>query len=387
MEVKKLNEKIYRFTLSLNDFNVNMGLCLGEDGLLLIDTGWAQTAEEVKEMIQELDDRPVEWIILTHQHGDHIAGRNLLGPDATLIAHKNTRDALAGKYFHLNPLPGEEMPLIALEDEYTLHYNGEEIRIIPALGHTDSDLIVHFVDSGVVFMGDLLFSESFPALFAAYGGDVDNLIQAIGYVLEHFPEDVVLIAGHGKDYSPKDLEKYQKMIKTTSNLIKKALADGKNAQEMIDEDLLKDWEEWSIPQLSTSDWINQVFDCLTGGGKKSVAEPLTKTIVESGIESALDQYQQLKENEADVYSFGENDLNMLGYQLLWRDMKDEAIQVHQLNTREHPESANPYDSLGETYEALGDKEAAIKSYQKALEIDPDFSTSAEALMRLGGNKG
>jgi glyoxylase-like metal-dependent hydrolase (beta-lactamase superfamily II) len=386
MEVKKLNEKIYRFTLSLNDFNVNMGLFLGEDGLLLIDTGWAQTAEEVKERIQELDEKPVKWIILTHQHGDHIAGRNLLGPDATLIAHKKTRDALAGKYFHLDPLPGEEMPLIALEDEHTLHFNGEEIRIIPAPGHTDSDLIVYFVNSGVVFMGDLLFSESFPALFAAYGGDIDNLIQAIGYVLEHFPEDVVLIAGHGKDYSLKDLEKYQKMIKTTSNLIKRALADGKNVQEMIDEDLLKDWEEWSIPQLSTTDWINQVFDCLTGGGKKSIAEPLTKTIVESGIESALDQYHQLKENEADSYSFGENDLNMLGYHLLWREMKDEAIQVHKLNTREHPESANPYDSLGETYEALGEKEAAIESYQKALEIDPDFVSSSEALKRLEEKK-
>ena len=385
MQVEKITERIYKFTLSLNDFNVNMGLCKGDDGILLIDTGWAQTAEEVKEKIQEIDTGPVKWIILTHQHGDHIAGRQVLGPDATLIAHKNTRDALAGKYYHLDPLPGEEMPLITLEDEHTLHFNGEEIRIIHAPGHTDSDLIVHFVSSGVVFMGDLLFSESFPALFAAYGGNVDHLNQAIKGVIENFPKDVALIAGHGKDYSLEDLKKYQVMIETTSGLIKKGLGDGKNAQEMIDEDLLKDWEEWSIPQLSTEDWIDQVCNCLKGGGKP-LAEPLTKTIMESGIEAALKQYQELKEKEPDTYNFGENELNLLGYHLLWRDMKEEAIQVHKLNTREYPESANPYDSLGEAYEANGDTKAAIESYQKALENDPHFVSSAEALKRLKSSR-
>jgi cyclase len=382
MQIDQLTEKINKFTLSLNDFNVNMGLCKGEDGLLLIDTGWAQTAEEVKEKMQELDESPVKLIILTHQHGDHIAGRNLLGPDATLIAHKNTKDALAGKYFHLDPLPGEEMPLIALEDELTLHFNGEEIRIIPAPGHTDSDLIVYFVSSGVVFMGDLLFSESFPALFAAWGGDVDNLIQSIQFVMENFPKDVKLIAGHGRDYSLEDLKNYQEMIQDTSDLIKKALAEGKEAQAMIEEDLLQDWGEWSKPQLSKEDWINQVYNCLTGGGKKSIVEPLTQTIMESGVEAALKQYWELKDKQPENYSFGENDLNLLGYQLMWRDMKEGAILVHELNTQEHPESVNPYDSLGEAYEALGDIKAAIESYQKALVIDPNFTSSREALERL-----
>ena len=381
MQVTRIDDHLYKFTLTLNNFNVNMGLCNGDDGILLIDTGWAQTAKEVKEKIQEIDAGPVKWIILTHQHGDHIAGRQVLGPDATLIAHKNARDALAGKFYHLDPLPGEEMPLIAVENEHTLHFNGEEIRIIHTPGHTDSDLIVYFINSGVVFMGDLLFSESFPALFTAWGGDIDNLIQAIRYVIEKFPQDVKLIAGHGGDYSLDDLKKYLEMIETTSSLIKKALEEEKDAQAMIEDDLLKDWTEWSLPQLSTEDWINQVCNCLKGGGKP-LAEPLTKTIMESGIEAALKQYQELKENEPDTYNFGENELNILGYHLLWRDMKEEAIQVHTLNTREFPESANPYDSLGEAYEANGDTKAAIESYQKALENDPDFVSSAEALKRL-----
>ena len=241
MQVEKLTETIFKFTLTLNEFNVNMGLYRGEDGLLLIDTGWEQTAQEVKEKIQELDDRAVKWIILTHQHGDHITGRSILGPDATLIAHKNGRDTLAGKYYSLDVLPGEQMPLIALEDELTLHFNGEEIRIIPAPGHTDSDLIVHFTNSGVAFMGDLLFSESFPALFAAWGGDADNLIQTLQFVLENFPKDVKLIAGHGRDCSLDELTKYLNMIQSTSDLIKNALAGGKDPQAMIEEDLLKDW--------------------------------------------------------------------------------------------------------------------------------------------------
>lgn len=382
MQVEKLSNTLAKFSLSSTDFTVNVIASIGADGILLVDTGWAVTAEELNDKIRELDDGIIKLIIFTHQHGDHIGGRGILGKNATLISHKNTKDELAGKYYALEPLPGQELPIIALDDELSLRFNGEEIRIIPAPGHTHSDMVVHFIDSGVVHMGDLLFSDTFPVMFPAWGGDTDQYLETISRLIEQFPNDTKLIAGHGRDYSLNDLKEYYQMAVSTISLIRQGVADGKNAKEMIEEDLLKDWEKWNSSNISSEDWITQVYESLTKGARKSISEPLTHTIMESGIEAAIEQYQDLKLNQPDAYSFDENDLNMLGYQLLWREMHEAAIEVHKLNIQAFPESANPFDSLGEAYEAYGENEIAIESYEKALELNPEMTSALEALKKL-----
>jgi hypothetical protein len=299
-----------------------------------------------------------------------------------LISHKNTKDDLVGKYYALDPLPGQELPLIALEDDLSLSFNGEDIQIIPAPGHTHSDMVVHFIDSGVVCMGDLIFSDNFPGLFPGWGGSVENYLETIGKLIECFPTDVKLVTGHGRDYSLDDLKEHYRMAVETTDLIKGAMAVGKTPQEMVEEDLLKDWEKRSRPQLTTENWITQAYESLSGKAKRSLAEPLTNTIMGKGIGAAIEQYHELKKNNPDSYDFSENVLNMLGYQLLWRDMTEAAIEIHKLNIQVYPDSANPYDSLGETYMANGDTELAIESYEKALELNPDMPSAIEALNEL-----
>ena len=321
-------------------------------------------------------------IILTHQHGDHIGGRTILGKDATLIAHKSIKDELAGKYFALDPLPGLELPLITLEGELSLRFNGEDIRILPAPGHTRGDMVVYFVDSGVVCMGDLLFSDAFPAVFAAYGGNANKYLETLKKMIEQFPADAKLVAGHRRDYSLEDLKSYYQMAFSTVDLIRQGMATGKNVQQMVEEKLLKDWEEWSTPQITSEMWITQIYESLLEPAKKSIAEPLTYTIMENSITAAIEQYHELKKSQPDSYNFGENELNMLGYQLLWRDMNEAAIEIHKLNTQAYPDSANSYDSLGDAYEASGEVELAIENYEKVLEIDPEMPSAIEALKRL-----
>lgn len=387
MQVEKLSETLSKFTLSQSDFTVNLVVSIGPDGILLVDTGWAVTAEDLKKKIEELSDGLIKLIIFTHQHGDHIGGRGVLGENATLISHKNTKDELAGKYYALDPLPGQELPLIALEDELSLRFNGEDIQIIPAPGHTHSDMVVYFIDSGVVHMGDLLFSDTFPVMFPAWGGDADQYLKTISRLIEKFPADVKLIAGHGRDYSLDDLKKQYQMAVNTTDLIKQAIEDGKNAQEMIEEELLREWGNWNSSNISSTDCITNVYESLTKGARKNISEPLTHTIMESGIETAIEQYQDLKANQPDAYSFDENDLNMLGYQLLWREMNQAAIEIQKLNIEEYPDSANPYDSLGEAYEVTGKVTLAIESYEKALEINPEMPSAIEALKKLRAASG
>ena len=384
MQVEKLSETLTKISLATTDngFTVNLITSIGKDGILLVDTGWAQTAEELNAKIRELRDGIIKLIIITHPHGDHIGGRHLLGENATLISHKHTKDELAGKYYALDPLPGQELPTILIDDELSLHFNGEEIKIMPAPGHTSSDMVVHFIDSGVVHLGDLLFSDTFPVVFPASGGSADQLLKTIERLIEGLPADIKFIPGHGRICSLDDLKAYYRMAAGTIDSIRQGIANGKNAKELVEEDILKDWEKWSSANVSSEDWIKQVYESLSGGAKPSISGPLTRLIMEKGIRTAIKQYHGLKKTRPDVYNFGEYELNMLGYQLLWRGMNEAAIEIHKLNTQAYPDSANSYDSLGDAYEANGKVELAIESYEKALERDPEMPSAIEALKRL-----
>lgn len=114
--------------------------------------------------------------------------------------------------------------------------------------------------------------------------------------------------------------------------------------------------------------------------KRSLAETLFTTVKQKGIESALEQYRVLSRNDA--YYFNESEFNDTGYALIREKRIKEAIEIFKLNTEANPQSANAYDSLGEAYMIGGDKERAIASYQKSVELNPQNTNGIEMLKRL-----
>jgi len=114
--------------------------------------------------------------------------------------------------------------------------------------------------------------------------------------------------------------------------------------------------------------------------KRPITEALLPIITEKGIESALETYLTLKQSRD--YYVSEAQLNALGYRLLGVKKVREAIEIFKLNAVTYPQSANVYDSLGEAYLINGDKELAIRNYQRAVELNPQNTNAIEALKKL-----
>ncbi len=117
--------------------------------------------------------------------------------------------------------------------------------------------------------------------------------------------------------------------------------------------------------------------------KKSVAEAMYETWKEKDVQSAIQQYEALKKDHPEEYTFTESELNMLGYYLLQNKKKTEdAIEIFKLNIKSYPKYANGYDSLAEAYMISGEKDLAIKNYAKSLELDPNNTNAVEKLNQL-----
>ena len=81
-------------------------------------------------------------------------------------------------------------------------------------------------------------------------------------------------------------------------------------------------------------------------------------------------------------SLPERRINTIGYVLLQRKRLPDAIAVFRLNTRRFPRSWNAFDSLGEAYAAAGDRESAMASSRRSLELNPENANATAMLEKL-----
>ena len=117
-------------------------------------------------------------------------------------------------------------------------------------------------------------------------------------------------------------------------------------------------------------------------GRPPIGEVLAKTIREKDIAAAVQQYHELKATQPSGYDFSENELIQLGYQLLRQQKIPDAIEIFKLSVEDYPKSYNTWDSLAEAYMDHGDKDLAIKNYQKSLELNPNNTNAVKNLKQL-----
>ncbi len=116
--------------------------------------------------------------------------------------------------------------------------------------------------------------------------------------------------------------------------------------------------------------------------KKPLAEVLYKTFSEAGVSAAIRQYQELKKQQPDEYDFREPELGRLGQHLMRNKRAKDAIEVLRLNVEAYPKSSFTHTALGTAYMEAGEYESAVKSYARALELNPKNTQALEMLKKL-----
>lgn len=236
----------------------NIAVSIGADGVLMVDDQFGPLADKIKAKITELGGGAPAFLLNTHWHGDHTGGNEFFSDAATIIAHDNVRVRLADPSAERVPAA---LPVITYSDGISVHYNGEEIRLIHLPnGHTDGDSAVWFTGSNVVHMGDEYVNRTFPFIDTASGGTLEGLMQNSQRMLELLPDDVKIIPGHGALSTKAEFAEWAEGVKTTVALVLEQKAAGKDLQTIIDEGLPAEYESWGQGFINESAWITAIYN-------------------------------------------------------------------------------------------------------------------------------
>jgi cyclase len=388
IEVKKLGEKLYLFQYK-SPYDYHHLLYTGEDRLLLIDTGYTETADELYSKVKKYGgDKPI-YIVNTHAHFDHIQGNSKFKKEAVIISHLNTRNRFFPRYFSLPVMELAGPPDLVIEDRMIMYLDDQEVLIEHTPnGHTDGDLILYFPKENLLFAGDIIFPKAFPLAAVNMGGDPDGYLVTLKSVIEKYPDNTRFLATHGGFYNMDQLKNCYNRLSKSADIIKKELSKGMTVNQIMESDVLKEYNDWADGNLNLKRWWIAAFN--TKHNNKilpvSINDPVTKALMDSGIEAAINKYDELRDKFPEKYNFAENQLNELGYELLNRNMVKEAIEMLKLNAEAYPNSSNVYDSLAEAYMTDKQTDLAIKYYQKSLELDPSNTNAKDLIEKLQGQE-
>ncbi|HVX41779.1 MAG TPA: MBL fold metallo-hydrolase [Gemmatimonadaceae bacterium] len=209
----------------------NGGIIAGRDAVLAIE-GFNEPrgAEWLASKAHELTGRWPTHVALTHYHSDHangIAGYLADGRHPELRSTARTRDLVIERNKPDDAARNAalaEVTVLSPSEATTFDLGGRTVRIIPRIGHTDSDLSLELADPSIVFCGDLFWNAMFPNFVDAIPSKLAQSVRALRRT-----RDTTYVPGHGAIGTPAEYDRYVAMLDEVERAARRAHAAGTSA--------------------------------------------------------------------------------------------------------------------------------------------------------------
>ena len=219
MEATKIRERVYADTSGEGKGNVG-AIELPNYTIVVDSTISKKTANSFRKSLESKIASPVQKLILTHYHSDHVLG---------IPAFKDC-DVIASEPYKTLRRTAKHSPEITFEKSIVLKDEGFTVEIVHAGGHTLDSSYIYFPLEKTLFSGDLIFAKTF-----FYAGDrtfnPDRWAEALREFMTMKIEAIV--PGHGPICSKEEVETYIRFFETTSSLMKELIETGVREEEAV----------------------------------------------------------------------------------------------------------------------------------------------------------
>jgi cyclase len=212
----------------------NATFYLTDAGVILVDSKSDGEHDDLLAKLKTLTDKPIKYVILTHNHGDHSGGAaKLQAMGATLLISAADRE---------NMIRGKQqgVPDVGILGQAQVVLGGKEVQLREFRGHTRGDMVVYFPALRVICVGDLLTTADTIPMIVNYadGGSWTDWSKSIDEILK-MDFDVV-IPGHGPTVTKPQLRDIRAKFGALQERVR-AMNREKKTQEEITQTLVKEF--------------------------------------------------------------------------------------------------------------------------------------------------
>ncbi|WP_395805778.1 MBL fold metallo-hydrolase [Daejeonella sp.] len=247
----------YQFKLLRNDVGIfteqggTIAWLSNSGGMAVIDSQFQNPAMNLIAELKKASEKPLQYLINTHHHGDHTGGN---------IAFKGFAEKVVG---HVNCLANhkktaaaqktEDKQLFAdtvFQDKWQAKVGSEKIQATYlGAAHTNGDIIVHFDNANIAHMGDLMFNRRYPFIDKSAGANIQSWTEVLEKAIAKYDNDTLFIFGHSLDPekvtgTKADLRAMQNYLEKLLTFVKAELKAGKSKEEIMKADRIPGAEEY-----------------------------------------------------------------------------------------------------------------------------------------------
>tara|TARA_B100000035_G_scaffold134321_1_gene114309 strand:+ start:59630 stop:60559 length:930 start_codon:yes stop_codon:yes gene_type:complete len=249
----------------------NIGFIIGKESVAVIDTGGSlEVGQKLLTAIREKTSLPINYVINTHVHLDHIYGNAaFIKENPIFVGHKELPKAMLlrkefyettnQKFLNIQPEDSIQIPpslLVSINKPQEIDLGNRKLRLeaFPA-AHTNNDLIVIDIKTNTAWLADLMFTERTPSI----DGDIHGWIDALDKIKKSNYK--VIIPGHGSTPTNNDLaiQKIKSYLELLRDDIRQAIDDGLDLQDAIESIARSEKNKWELFDIQNARNINMVY--------------------------------------------------------------------------------------------------------------------------------